>query len=226
MLRHIKMMRAFVAAQNAKWLALEAGADRGGGGPAEAEDPRVDVCLFCLPPHRCARRLRALAWLRACCSIVGACWRRLPNTQQQPLARCCRNARTPPKTYNTPNAHPKQHSNHKFKPKFKLPQPAHRRPALHARAGQGRPHHPRGDEGRHDDDPRGAGVQAGGEGAGWLGLGGHPIGVCEGSGIWVVLGAPLLTPTNTHARKHVHAPHPCTHKRKHKHKHVCTHTRQ
>eukprot|EP00803_Ostreobium_quekettii_P005029 evm.model.scf_1938.3 EVM.evm.TU.scf_1938.3 scf_1938:15823-21218(-) len=49
--KNIHAMVNYVNSQNEKWLALESSKQR----PvdlSEVEDPRVDACLFCLPPHR------------------------------------------------------------------------------------------------------------------------------------------------------------------------------
>eukprot|EP00210_Caulerpa_lentillifera_P008790 g8386.t1 len=49
--RNIETMVNFVTKQNTKWFGLETSKKR----PANmtlVEDPRIDVCLFCLPPHR------------------------------------------------------------------------------------------------------------------------------------------------------------------------------
>lgn len=44
MLEHIER-------QNQAWLELENSAERAAD-LNEVEDPRVDVCLYCIPPHR------------------------------------------------------------------------------------------------------------------------------------------------------------------------------
>ena len=47
----IHLMQQYVERQNKIWLALEM--DKGRGVDlAEVEDPRVDLCLFCIQPHR------------------------------------------------------------------------------------------------------------------------------------------------------------------------------
>lgn len=51
MRRNIRTMVGYVKKQNEKWLVMESSKQR----PADMssiEDPRVDACLFCLPPHR------------------------------------------------------------------------------------------------------------------------------------------------------------------------------
>lgn len=48
---NINIMIEYVLSQNEKWFKLETGRKR----PSDMsmiEDPRIDVCLFCLPPHR------------------------------------------------------------------------------------------------------------------------------------------------------------------------------
>ncbi|GBF99885.1 hypothetical protein Rsub_12681 [Raphidocelis subcapitata] len=45
------MIRDYIDGENNKWLTLESARDRSID-LAEVEDPRVDVCLFALPPHR------------------------------------------------------------------------------------------------------------------------------------------------------------------------------
>lgn len=53
--RSIGHLTKFIEEQNIKWLAMEQSRDRKDD-LQEVEDPRVDVCLFAIPPHR----LRAL----------------------------------------------------------------------------------------------------------------------------------------------------------------------
>lgn len=48
---NIEAMVQFVANQNKKWFALETSKKRPSN-LSQLEDPRIDVCLFCLPPHR------------------------------------------------------------------------------------------------------------------------------------------------------------------------------
>jgi len=48
---HIKMMMSFLQRQNTKWLETESARDRCVD-LRELEDPRVDLCLYALPPHR------------------------------------------------------------------------------------------------------------------------------------------------------------------------------
>ncbi|KAI8474148.1 MAG: septin-like protein [Monoraphidium minutum] len=50
-MNHIRMIRSYIDSQNTKWLDIESARDRTID-LSEVEDPRVDVCLFCLPPHR------------------------------------------------------------------------------------------------------------------------------------------------------------------------------
>lgn len=47
---NIDRVRRYITNQNEAWLRLENSASR--GELAEKIDPRVDICLFCLPPHR------------------------------------------------------------------------------------------------------------------------------------------------------------------------------
>eukprot|EP00775_Hariotina_reticulata_P008769 gene8769-8948_t len=49
--RHINMIISHINQQNIKWLEMESSKDRCID-MADVEDPRVDVCLYCLPPHR------------------------------------------------------------------------------------------------------------------------------------------------------------------------------
>ncbi|WIA38640.1 hypothetical protein OEZ86_001950 [Tetradesmus obliquus] len=49
--RHIGMIVQHINAQNTKWLDMESARDRCID-LIDVEDPRVDVCLYCLPPHR------------------------------------------------------------------------------------------------------------------------------------------------------------------------------
>eukprot|EP00798_Chlamydomonas_sp_ICE-L_P027506 gene27506-2508_t len=46
----IVRMCKFVEDQNTKWLAMEQSKSRKED-LAEVEDPRIDLCLFCIPPH-------------------------------------------------------------------------------------------------------------------------------------------------------------------------------
>lgn len=47
----IQLMQQYVERQNKVWLALEM--DKGRGVDlADVEDPRVDLCLFCIQAHR------------------------------------------------------------------------------------------------------------------------------------------------------------------------------
>lgn len=48
---HINMIVGYLNSRNEKWLAMESATDRAQD-LSEVEDPRVDVCLFCVPPHR------------------------------------------------------------------------------------------------------------------------------------------------------------------------------
>lgn len=48
---HINMIVGYLNSRNEKWLDMESATDRAQD-LTEVEDPRVDVCLFCLPPHR------------------------------------------------------------------------------------------------------------------------------------------------------------------------------
>lgn len=41
----------YIEDQNQKWLQLEQSKNRKDD-LSEVEDPRVDLCIFCLPPHR------------------------------------------------------------------------------------------------------------------------------------------------------------------------------
>jgi septin 7 len=50
-LKHVKMVAGYIDAMNRRWLALESAHERTMD-LSEADDPRVDACLFCLPPHR------------------------------------------------------------------------------------------------------------------------------------------------------------------------------
>jgi septin 7 len=45
------MIVGYLNSRNEKWLDMESATDRAQD-LTEVEDPRVDVCLFCLPPHR------------------------------------------------------------------------------------------------------------------------------------------------------------------------------
>ena len=47
---NVERVKRYVTSQNKEWLAVESGARR--GELATRVDPRVDVCIFCLPPHR------------------------------------------------------------------------------------------------------------------------------------------------------------------------------
>lgn len=47
----IKTVLSFIEEQNVKWLQLEQSRDRKED-LAEMEDPRIDLCLFCIGPHR------------------------------------------------------------------------------------------------------------------------------------------------------------------------------
>ncbi|GLC34702.1 hypothetical protein PLESTB_001232400 [Pleodorina starrii] len=49
--RNLKMVQDYIEAQNRKWLDMEQSRDRKED-LAELEDPRVDLCIFCIPPHR------------------------------------------------------------------------------------------------------------------------------------------------------------------------------
>ncbi|PNW75891.1 hypothetical protein CHLRE_12g556250v5 [Chlamydomonas reinhardtii] len=49
--RNLKMVQDYIESQNRKWLELEQARDRKED-LAEIEDPRVDLCIFCIPPHR------------------------------------------------------------------------------------------------------------------------------------------------------------------------------
>lgn len=48
---NIRAMVDFVVGQNEKWLEMESSKDRPSD-MSKVEDPRIDACLFCLPPHR------------------------------------------------------------------------------------------------------------------------------------------------------------------------------
>lgn len=48
---NIQKMRAFVDECNEKWLSIEQDRRRGVD-MTDVEDPRIDLCIFCLPPHR------------------------------------------------------------------------------------------------------------------------------------------------------------------------------
>lgn len=48
---HINMIVGYLNSRNEKWLEMESATDRAQD-LSEVEDPRVDVCLFCVPPHR------------------------------------------------------------------------------------------------------------------------------------------------------------------------------
>lgn len=50
-MNHINMINGHINACNEKWLSLESARDRSQD-LTEVEDPRIDVCLFCVPPHR------------------------------------------------------------------------------------------------------------------------------------------------------------------------------
>eukprot|EP00879_Flechtneria_rotunda_P014507 GHRR01015159.1.p1 GENE.GHRR01015159.1~~GHRR01015159.1.p1 ORF type:complete len:440 (+),score=148.56 GHRR01015159.1:748-2067(+) len=50
-MNHINMIIGYLNSCNNKWLEMESARDRVQD-LAEVEDPRVDVCLFCVPPHR------------------------------------------------------------------------------------------------------------------------------------------------------------------------------
>ncbi|KAF8059198.1 SYP22 [Scenedesmus sp. PABB004] len=49
--KHIGLIVGHINAQNRKWLGMESARDRCID-LIDVEDPRVDVCLYCLPPHR------------------------------------------------------------------------------------------------------------------------------------------------------------------------------
>ncbi|KAG2430508.1 hypothetical protein HXX76_010031 [Chlamydomonas incerta] len=49
--RNLQMVQDYIESQNRKWLELEQARDRKED-LAEIEDPRVDLCIFCIPPHR------------------------------------------------------------------------------------------------------------------------------------------------------------------------------
>ncbi|GLI64173.1 hypothetical protein VaNZ11_007364 [Volvox africanus] len=49
--RNLKMVQDYIELQNRKWLEMEQSRDRKED-LAELEDPRVDLCIFCIPPHR------------------------------------------------------------------------------------------------------------------------------------------------------------------------------
>eukprot|EP00879_Flechtneria_rotunda_P011653 GHRR01012173.1.p1 GENE.GHRR01012173.1~~GHRR01012173.1.p1 ORF type:complete len:312 (+),score=71.88 GHRR01012173.1:298-1233(+) len=49
--KHIDLILNHINHQNTKWLDLESARDRCID-MVDVEDPRVDVCLYCLPPHR------------------------------------------------------------------------------------------------------------------------------------------------------------------------------
>lgn len=69
-MNHINMIKSYIDGQNMAWLSLESARDRGVD-LSEVEDPRVDVCLFCLPPHRLRTiDLRYMAELGKCVPIV------------------------------------------------------------------------------------------------------------------------------------------------------------
>eukprot|EP00882_Tetradesmus_deserticola_P017471 GHRQ01018714.1.p1 GENE.GHRQ01018714.1~~GHRQ01018714.1.p1 ORF type:complete len:300 (+),score=152.80 GHRQ01018714.1:1450-2349(+) len=50
-MNHINMINGHINKCNEKWLQLESARDRSQD-LTEVEDPRIDVCLFCVPPHR------------------------------------------------------------------------------------------------------------------------------------------------------------------------------
>jgi septin family protein len=68
------MVSRYIHGQNRKWLALESARERTVD-LSEAEDPRVDACLFCLPPHRLrAIDLRCVLFAFECCvSLLSVC---------------------------------------------------------------------------------------------------------------------------------------------------------
>lgn len=49
--RHIELIVEHIESQNKKWLEMETAKDRCVD-LVDVEDPRMDVCLYCLPPHR------------------------------------------------------------------------------------------------------------------------------------------------------------------------------
>ncbi len=49
--RSITNLTRYIEDQNVKWLAMEQSRDRKDD-LQEVEDPRVDICLFAIPPHR------------------------------------------------------------------------------------------------------------------------------------------------------------------------------
>ena len=62
----IQLLQQYVEHQNQRWLSMEM--DKGRGVDlADVEDPRVDLCLFCIQSHR----LRPVD-LRSVCSAVAA----------------------------------------------------------------------------------------------------------------------------------------------------------
>ncbi|KAI8474151.1 MAG: Septin-domain-containing protein [Monoraphidium minutum] len=48
---HIDMIKGFVERQNRKWLEMESARDRLLD-MSDVDDPRIDVCLYAMPPHR------------------------------------------------------------------------------------------------------------------------------------------------------------------------------
>lgn len=50
-MRNIELMLNYLESQNMAWLEMESAQERVQD-LGEAEDPRVDVCIYCIPPHR------------------------------------------------------------------------------------------------------------------------------------------------------------------------------
>ena len=77
---NIDRVKTYITNQNETWLRLENSASR--GELADKTDPRVDICVFCLPPHRVRNIDMLFMW-----EISQA---RAPTLvhRQRPLPRC------------------------------------------------------------------------------------------------------------------------------------------
>ena len=74
---NISRVLRYIKAQNARWHRLERAPQRGDA-LKDAADPRVDLCLFCLPPHRLRNidvqfmhEVSKVCWR---CLVVGDVW--------------------------------------------------------------------------------------------------------------------------------------------------------
>ncbi len=74
---NIVTMKRYVEDQNQRWLRMEMDKKRIVD-PSDVEDPRVDLCIFCLQPHRlrpidlrCGASLAPSAQVRVLAGLVG-----------------------------------------------------------------------------------------------------------------------------------------------------------